>query len=60
MAALELLVGAPTAQGLVRNVLTAPALTDEDLVVVARLLRGCRALRAAAADGALALWDTEP
>jgi ParB family protein of integrating conjugative element (PFGI_1 class) len=55
---LHILVGEPTAHGLVVDALTAPALTDGDASALDRLLRGCRALRANAATGSLALWDT--
>jgi len=59
VAALNLLVGEPTAQSLVRDVLTNPALADEDLATLDELVRGCRALRRRAADGAFALWETK-
>jgi ParB family protein of integrating conjugative element (PFGI_1 class) len=54
---LHVLVGEPSAHGLVVDALTAPALTDGDASALDRLLRGCRALRANAATGSLALWD---
>ena len=50
--ALNLLVGEPSARGLVCDVLTDPWLPAEDVDAFTELLHGCRILRQAAADGA--------
>lgn len=58
VAALQLLVGEPTAQGLVVDVLTDPLLSEDDLAALNGLLVGCRAMRAAGAEGRYLLWDS--
>ena len=56
LSALSILVGEPTAQALVGDVLTDPSFTDEDWGALNQLLQGCRNLRAAAAKNEIDLW----
>jgi ParB family protein of integrating conjugative element (PFGI_1 class) len=56
VAALHLLVGEPTAQGLVSEVLMNPGFAGEDLAAFNELLRGCRALCALAEHDGEELW----
>ena len=59
MAALHLLVGEPTAQGLVSEVLMNPGFAEEELEAFNELIRGCRALYALAEHDVEELWRTK-
>jgi len=59
-AMLHILVGEPSPAGIVAELLTAPAVTDEAFSALDRLLRGCHALRVEAAAGRINLWETSP
>jgi hypothetical protein len=53
---LHILVGEPTSQRLISDVLTEPSMTDADVGTLNRLFSGCRALRANAVSESLDLW----
>lgn len=58
LAMLHILVGEPSPHGIVAELLTEPAVTDEAFAALDGLLRGCHTLRVAAAAGRIKLWET--